>query len=273
MSKLVIKSYGTDPELLLKNNETGKFISSFGLIPGDKNEPVKLEDLGKGYSIQKDNVLVEFCVPPSKDFLDLYSYIKKAINYTQEHILPKSIEIVSQTTGEYDESELDNPFARTFGCSPSYNGWTKLINHSAPNNSNYRSSGFHIHFGLSDDSPNTVFRFIQLLDLTVGIPSVIIDGDRIRKKQYGQAGEFRPTNYGCEYRVLGGYVMQSRDNFVAIKEGIDLALDMFNSSFKFKDTTELNIQTAINTGNSKIAGDLIAEFKLESILDKVLIIE
>lgn len=273
MNKLVISTYGTDPEFLLRNNETGKFVSSFGIVPGEKENAFDLKELGPGYSVQKDNVLIEFCVPPSKDFLTLYDYVKKAIKYTENNILPNSIEIVPVTTGEYSETELDNPFARAFGCSPSYNAWTGLINESTPNTTNFRSSGFHIHFGMSDNSPATVFSFIKLLDLTVGVPSVLIDDDKIRRKQYGGAGEFRPTNWGCEYRVLGGYVMQSRDNFLAIEEGINLAIKMFNEDFEFTDEDELNIQTAINTNNCKIAGELINKFSLDTILNKVLIVE
>lgn len=273
MSKLSVLSYGTDPEFVLKNIETNKFVSSFGIVPGEKNNPIKLEDLGKGYSVQKDNVLIEFCVPPVENFIDLYESVKKAVEYTEQHILPHSIKVIPITTGEYDPVDLDNEYARTFGCSPSFNAWTGMINHTSPNNSVYRSAGFHIHFGLSNNNPSTIFRFIQLLDLTLGIPSVLTDEDNIRRKQYGQAGEFRPTEYGAEYRVLGGYVMQSKDNFYAIKEGIDLAVKMFNSDFEFNDETQLNIQTAINTNNSKIAGDLVAEFNLEHIINKVLIIE
>lgn len=49
---------------------------------------------------------------------------------------------------------------------------------------------------------------IPLLDLFVGIPSVLLDDpkqQRERRKVYGRAGEFRLTPYGIEYRVLSNF--------------------------------------------------------------------
>ena len=37
---------------------------------------------------------------------------------------------------------------------------------------------------------------VKLLDIFLGIPSVIIDPDKKRRKLYGKAGAFRLTKYG-----------------------------------------------------------------------------
>lgn len=49
---------------------------------------------------------------------------------------------------------------------------------------------------------------IPLLDLYIGIPSVLLDDSKQqveRRKVYGRAGEFRLTPYGIEYRVLSNF--------------------------------------------------------------------
>lgn len=53
---------------------------------------------------------------------------------------------------------------------------------------------------------------IPLLDLFVGIPSVLVDRDpnaSIRRKVYGRAGEYRLPKYGIEYRTLSNFWMTS----------------------------------------------------------------
>lgn len=48
---------------------------------------------------------------------------------------------------------------------------------------------------------------VKLLDIFLGIPSVIIDPDKKRRELYGKAGAFRLTKYGVEYRTLSSYMM------------------------------------------------------------------
>src|SRR5690606_33440357 len=117
---------------------------------------------------------------------------------------------------------------------------------------NFRYAGFHIHLGYETDSLLNTVELIKALDLFVGVPSVIFDEDKTdRRKQYGKAGEFRMTTYGCEYRVLGSYIMNSKDYFDAIIEGIKMAQEFVNNENSFTDEECLDIQTAINSNNIK----------------------
>ena len=54
---------------------------------------------------------------------------------------------------------------------------------------------------------------VKLLDIFLGIPSVIIDPDKKRRELYGKAGSFRLTKYGFEYRALSSYMM-SKDSIL-----------------------------------------------------------
>lgn len=56
------------------------------------------------------------------------------------------------------------------------------------------------------------YPIIPLLDLFVGIPSVLIDRDegaKERRKQYGKAGDFRYQPHGIEYRTLSNFWLYS----------------------------------------------------------------
>ena len=57
---------GADPELFLINTETGKVVSSIGIIPGEKGNPYRSKDMPKGFGLEIDNILAEFNIPPAK---------------------------------------------------------------------------------------------------------------------------------------------------------------------------------------------------------------
>ena len=82
------------------------------------------------------------------------------------------------------------------------------------------------------------------------------------------------TTYGCEYRVLGSYVMNSKDYFDAIIEGIKMAQEFVNNENSLTDEECLDIQTAINSNNIKLAKELVEKYNMEErILSKVFEIE
>jgi len=116
-----------------------------------------------------------------------------------------------------------------------------------PDDHEFRYSGGHIHFGfptietmqreiamynnsyykvmygwvierntkmieLFKNDPNYRIDMVKLLDYIAGNTAVLLDqteGATLRRKLYGQAGTFRPTSYGLEYRVLSNFWMKS----------------------------------------------------------------
>lgn len=277
MSKIKILSLGSDPEFLILNTSTDKVVSSLGLIEGEKDAPIDLTELGDGFTIQKDNVLAEICVPPSETGEELYADIKKAMEYIDSNILPEGFKLVAMTGAQFDQEELDNDYARAFGCSPSYNAWSysKNITEANPFEPLYRGAGFHIHIGYENPDIETSADLIRAMDIFLGVPSVIFDSDKIRRQQYGRAGEFRETKYGVEYRVLGGYVMSDKNFFDSAMLGLERAVEFVNSGNinKLSDTDMLDIQTCINTNNVRLANTLVDKYSMESIISKVFAVD
>lgn len=271
--KIKLLSLGSDPEFLIQEELTGKLISSFGIIEGEKDAPISLVELGDGYTIQKDNVLLEICVPPSSSSEDLYNSIVKTINYIEDNILPGGLKVLASTGGEYEYEQLDSDFARTFGCSESYNAWNYSVNRVESNylNPSYRGAGFHIHIGYENPDINLSVLLVRALDIFVGVPSVLFDDDRIRRNQYGTAGEFRETKYGCEYRVLGGYVMKDKKYYDAAIKGLNKAIDFVNSDkiSEMTDEDQLMIQTCINTNNKDLAKEIVDKYSIQDIVLEV----
>ena len=70
---------GSDPELFIINEKTGKVVSSIGLIPGVKGEPWVGSDMPSGFGLETDNILAEFNIPPVTDcdnFVNNIQYMK-----------------------------------------------------------------------------------------------------------------------------------------------------------------------------------------------------
>lgn len=269
MVKYSIKTLGSDPEFLIRDKNTGLFVSSDGIIPGDKNDPEDLKELGKGFSLQKDNVLAELCVPYSETGEGLYDNISKAMEYINQEVLPDHLELATVTGGEYDDESISTPFAQLFGCSPSYNAWTRDSNMVPPNTSNYRGAGFHIHVGYDDHDPMTTLQLVQAFDLFGGIPSVLFDSDSVRRKQYGQAGEFRLTPFGFELRILGGYVMSNKKYFDSAIRAIEKSFEFVNQGKEFTDEEAMNIQLCINNHDVELANELVEKFEIQELVEPI----
>ena len=54
---------GCDPEVFLLNQQ-GKFVSSIDKVGGSKLITRQLEGMEKGFTVQEDNVALEFGIPP-----------------------------------------------------------------------------------------------------------------------------------------------------------------------------------------------------------------
>lgn len=115
------------------------------------------------------------------------------------------------------------PEDRKFGCNQSFNIYDSSATIKVDGETYmFRACGGHIHLGLQTGFPSiwnnntwigrpVVDRrhdLVPLLDIFVGIPSVIVDrdpGQVERRRNYGRAGEFRLPTYGLEYRTLSSF--------------------------------------------------------------------
>lgn len=222
---------GSDPELFIINEETGKVVSSIGLIPGVKGEPWTGEDMPKGFGLETDNILAEFNIPPVTDrlsFINNIEYMKNYINQFVKNHNPK-LGIKCSASEEVDSDQLDSPEAKLFGCDPDYNAYTESENVKPKGEStNLRSAGFHIHIGYDDFNTNTSVSLIKYLDFILGISSVILDTDTKRRSLYGKAGSFRLTSYGVEYRTLSSAMMSTTARISLVYLLTERAIYLYN---------------------------------------------
>jgi len=209
-------TFGTDPEFFGKEKESGKYKCMIPFLSGTKHEP---EILPSGAGLQRDNVALEFASNPVTNEIDLVNDLRKAFTEIVAKI-PKHIEIVAESSANFDEKELVHPEAREFGCSPDYDAYVPKINPPAScDDPTFRSCGAHIHLGYVKGSGNDFLldgmgkvNTVLAMDAIIGIVSVVLDNSEAsikRRQLYGKAGCHRPTNYGVEYRTLSNYWMKS----------------------------------------------------------------
>ena len=265
---------GTDPELFLEKD--GKIISAEGLIGGTKNEPKPISD--KGHFIQEDNVMVEFNIPPcnnAKDFVD-------NINFVREHLETlaslKGMKLNYTTSNKFDKKTLSTPQASQFGCEPSYNVYLKDISPTPNSKSLWRGCGGHLHIGWDKPTQENTERVIYVMDMILGLNSIILDPDTMRRKNYGKAGEFRFKSFGCEYRTLSNFWIKNDKLINWVYESTSLVIDIVNSDIvdnlieKYSNT----VREAINNSDKNLAKNtlnlILKEFEESKINKKELVI-
>lgn len=121
---------GSDPELFIVNNKTGKVVSSIGIIPGKKGEAYRSPDMPKGYGLQIDNILAEFNIPPTNkksEWIDSMNYMK---NYIRDYVkkINPDYDIMNVSSSYVDDNQLQSEEAKEFGCMPDYNAYTEEEN-------------------------------------------------------------------------------------------------------------------------------------------------
>lgn len=254
---------GADPELFVIDEQTGKVVSSVGLIPGEKGNPYCSNDMPKGFGLETDNILAEFNIPPVKSkegFVNNIEYMKSYINsFVKEK--NKNYGIKCSASEIVDAGQLKSKQAKEFGCDIDYNVYTENANPKPKGErTNLRSAGFHIHVGYKDNNIDTSLRLIKYLDAYLGIPSVIRDTDTRRRTLYGKAGCFRLTEYGIEYRVLSSAMMKDVETLEFVWNQIQKAIAACNSGSALPSYAET--VSAINDSNIELAKKLIQSYKL-----------
>lgn len=239
---------GSDPEFFISNGSD--FIPSIGIVPGDKYDPY---DMGNGYFIQKDNVLIEGNIPPAyskEEYVHNMKYLKSIMNDYLK-IVDENLHIVCGDSAEYSMDLLKSyPEANIFGCSAYRNAWTNVITKAKSlSHLPYRTAGNHQHVGYQLDSKFNKEEVNQLLvkafDYFVTLQARKIYNDPIRSKFYGELGSYRDTSYGFEARSLGGYF--AKDEFLPkIYDGIMQSIEYVNELL-IKERT--GILSSINSVN------------------------
>lgn len=266
MSKIVLDKLGADPECFLRHKETGLLVSAIDLVQGTKEDPYPIKELGEGFFLQTDNTAVEWNVPPTSSYTEMYNNNKKMMDYINS-IIPQDLELIVQSSGEFDWSYLQDPRAIEAGCSSSFNCWALCMN-DKPDYSvtNIRAAGGHIHCSYTNPNDEDSLKLLRAFDLFLGVPSVILDSDKNRREFYGKAGEFRMTRVGMEYRSLGNFWIADMELTKWVFESVNKAIEFVNAGKEFSDEDQLNIQAAINTSDKDLALELIYKYNMVDIL-------
>lgn len=245
LDKTVIFTLGADPELFLVDT-SGKFISSVGKIGGTKDKP---QPVGEGCLIQEDNVAVEFNIPPASNFEQFEDSLKYSMQVLEQRAKKLLLSLSITASAEFDSDQLKTPQAKQFGCEPDYNAWTKRQNpFPKAKNKNLRSCGGHIHIGTDIERTDV----IKAMDLFLGCPSTILDKNTTRRELYGKAGSFRYKPYGCEYRTLSNFWLQSSDTMKWVYDSTTRALNWLaeqGKNMNWDEELASAIQACINDSN------------------------
>lgn len=248
---------GADPELFLCD-ASGEFVSAVGKIGGSKAHPRLIRD--DGCAVQEDNVAVEFNIPPAASVEAFVESIKFNLDYLRKHAEGQKLRLNIKASAVFSDEELADPRAREFGCDADYNAWSGRRNpRPKADNPNLRSSGGHVHLSTSMN-PQLVAR---ACDLWIGVPSVMIDLDKDRRKLYGRAGTFRRKSYGVEYRTPSNFWLQSEDLMRWIYGASHAALGFASTDLETYDYLEPDsqrIQDCINNSDMGLAKELMDEY-------------
>lgn len=247
---------GTDPEFFLEDKESKKMMSAIPHIPGTKYEPLFLAN---GSKIQHDNVALEFATPPAKDAAELARMIRETFHIIKPTI-PTSMNVVATSSAIFEDDQLNNLEAMQFGCDPDYNAWTLSINMPPSVDTKLRSCGGHLHVGHVDgDECDFLLEHegkvhtIRMMDTFLGISSIVLDSNpnsHERRKLYGKAGCYRPTDYGVEYRVLSNFWLKNEKFVYFVDSVLQDLLNLLKDEKK-----KLFRGTKINTRIIELIGD------------------
>lgn len=220
---------GADPELFMRNPNSGAFVSAHDRVPGTKYEPFKVPN----GAIQVDGTALEFNIDPAQTVQEFVHNIQ-SVRKTLESYVP-GFNVVAEPVAIYESAywayEVP-PEAQTLGCDPDYNGWTEDMNPSPnPKNPTMRTASGHIHIGWTEgqdvydkDHYLLCCKVARQMDYYLGIQSLVWDKDPTRRLLYGKAGAFRPKPYGCEYRVLSNRWLDSEKLMAWVYHSVQLGM-------------------------------------------------
>jgi len=254
---------GQDIETLLVDN-TGKHISVIGLINADKWNPMQIPDMPAGFTLQEDNVALEYGMPPASSLEEWDNSNLAVMEKSKDFI--KGLSFSKLSCVVYDKDQMRHPAAHTFGCEPDFNAWgdCSLDENGEPRNTNpkpkpshpfMRSAGGHIHVETVED-PTAV---IRSMDLFLGVPSVLMDNGELRKEMYGKAGAHRVKSYGVEYRTLSNFWAFTPELRQWVWRNTERALANIGAADYFED----EILSAINKNDKDMAQWLVDHLNLE----------
>jgi hypothetical protein len=249
---------GQDVEVFLQD-AAGKHYSAIGMINADKWNPMQIPDMAHGFTLQEDNVALEYGMPPASSVEEWDASILAVMEKSKEYI--KGLGFSRLSCKVFDKDQMMHPSAHRFGCEPDFCAWTKDANPKPqPPHPFMRSAGGHVHIETDQDP----IQVIRAMDLFLGVPSVLMDEGEQRKQLYGKAGAHRVKSYGVEYRTLSNFWIFDSHLRQWVWRNTELAL----SQLGLADQYATEIQQAINDNDKAMAAYLCEILMLEVLESK-----
>lgn len=206
---------GADPEFFLRDVRTGAVVPAIGLLGGTKDKPVQIPGAPSGFTMQEDNVMVEFNIPPCTDEYTFSEHVRTALTCLDDHVYRVTdgrLERDVRPSRLFSHTSLMHSQARQFGCSPDFDAYRggmafEAVMPSALEEEDgaWRFAGGHVHVGYLNTIDYEVPHFVvaHFMDLFLGSQMVEYECQQGKRGElYGLPGRFRPTSYGIEYRSL-----------------------------------------------------------------------
>ena len=239
-------AFGMDPELFMTHPDIGIVGSEEVLAEHDGNYHAYTDYNNEARFVQ-DGVQLEFHTEHADTCrARLSNAIGQSLRTLRNDARRNGASIDFTTTMKVSKDTLMrlSPESRELGCLPSRNAYGEVS--PVPTDGmkyRWRSAGGHIHLDLRTSTTNRgraegyrnredIESLVRLLDLFVGIPSVLLargKGELKRREAYGRAGEYRVKRYGIEYRTLSNFWLQSPYVFSLIFGQADTAVRVWQS--------------------------------------------
>jgi hypothetical protein len=215
--------------------------------------------LGKGYSVQEDNVALEYNIPPCKTRAGWVLAHKKMLEHLKGLLSKKGLAYSIDASAIFPKEEMVDPRAHIFGCDPDFNVWS-LEPNPRPHCDNpfLRSCGGHVHIAFQGTNSSKIL-LGRKCDMFLGLWSVIKDPDTRRRQLYGKAGAIRFKPYGIEYRTLSNF-------WLADESKTGLIYDLVSIALNHPDSKVHNVQEIIDTGNVEKAANVLRNLGVGSLL-------
>ena len=251
---------GSDPEVFLFSEGENRHVPGIGLVGGTKKKPIKITD--EGHAIQEDGVAAEFNIPPCKTKEEYKKHINFVLDYISDTIAkPNGLILSKKATVEFTSEQLKHRQAQEIGCSSSIDPYALMMTSPEAYTNNLRSVGGHIHIGYEGHSEQYSLELSKIMDLFLGVLSVLLDSDTQRRQKYGKAGEMRFTKFGFEYRTLSNF-------WIFDPKLIEWAFDSVIKGFEFFNmggiiTNPEQIRECINNCDKKLALEILDDYNIE----------
>ncbi len=220
---------GADPELFIMDGI--EYVSAYGLLPGTKSEPHKVEH----GAVQVDGCAFEFNIDPTNEEDVFVRNVKSVMKQMEDMIqkIDKNLKLVAHPVAHFDFDYFQRlpKEAKLLGCDPDYDfdGNQKVPKEEFQHEA-WRVAGGHIHVGWTNEEDpffpdhfeacKRIAKATQYLEFFE--PRTILE--KKRSKHYGQPGSFRPKSYGIELRAPSNRWLKSEKDMRKMFSSISMRM-------------------------------------------------